>query len=111
MYMKLDEVYTDNQFDFILCSEVLEHIEDLCEENILTSLHKIVKNDGEILITYPHNAMNYQPYDLKRDPLGHRRQPDLETVKSRLINFEITKEELFFSGKQYQQMIYGKCVK
>lgn len=45
--------FQDNSFDAIICSEVLEHVDD---NRALQELQRVVKKDGVILITVPsHN--------------------------------------------------------
>ncbi len=43
--------FTDNEFDEILCQDVLEHIEYI---PVLKDLHRILKIDGTIMIRVPH---------------------------------------------------------
>ena len=48
----------DNSFDFILCSEVLEHLESPVKA--IHELYRIVKPGGELLITAPFNSYYHQ---------------------------------------------------
>ncbi len=44
--------FADNSFDFILCSETLEHLED--PSPVLSELKRILKKGGKALITVPN---------------------------------------------------------
>jgi len=51
----------DETFDYILCTEVLEHVFSI--EKALTELVRLVKKQGEILITIPFCCLPHQkPY-------------------------------------------------
>lgn len=45
------DIYTDNEFDFILCSHVLEHIEN--EKKAISELYRILKPTGKAIIMVP----------------------------------------------------------
>ena len=51
---------TDQQFDFIICSEVLEHLEDPAE--MLNSIRRMLKRDGIGIITIPNG---YGPKEME----------------------------------------------
>ena len=51
----------DDAFDFILCSEVLEHVES--PEKTISELCRVIKPGGQLLITAPFNSYYHQtPY-------------------------------------------------
>jgi ubiquinone/menaquinone biosynthesis C-methylase UbiE len=45
--------YKNNSFDYILCTEVLEHV--ISPSQTITELVRVLKPDGTILITTPHS--------------------------------------------------------
>lgn len=47
--------YTDDEFDVIICTEVIEHILQKDMELFLTELRRILKSDGILLVTTPNN--------------------------------------------------------
>ncbi|MDO8269291.1 MAG: class I SAM-dependent methyltransferase [Candidatus Levybacteria bacterium] len=47
--------FQDNSFDFIIASDVLEHVYDT--ENAFFELSRVLKNKGKILISVPYNGM------------------------------------------------------
>jgi SAM-dependent methyltransferase len=71
-YKKADYFYDghtipfgDRQFDSIFSSEVLEHVFNL--EHILTELHRVLKDEGQLLITVPFVWDEHEiPYDFAR---------------------------------------------
>lgn len=57
--------FSDNYFDAILCTEVLEHVEDY--QTLIDEVHRVLKPDGEALFTIPWSARyHYIPYDYFR---------------------------------------------
>ena len=57
--------FEDQHFDFILCTEVLEHVEDFPQ--IVREMHRVLKNGGQGVLTVPWSArFHYIPYDFFR---------------------------------------------
>jgi len=54
--------FKDNEFDEILCSHILEHVEDIIQT--LRELHRITKNKGKIKIRSPHFSSGVGYWDL-----------------------------------------------
>ncbi len=44
--------FIDNSFDFILCSETLEHLDGL--DTVLSELKRVLKSNGKLLVTVPN---------------------------------------------------------
>lgn len=53
--MKIEDIecssFSENEFDYIICNHVLEHVKDV--ENALKDTYRILKDDGTVLITVP----------------------------------------------------------
>lgn len=60
-----DIPFNDNYFDFILCTEVLEHAVN--PEKLIQEMRRVLKDDGLILITVPSMWGEHEtPYDFRR---------------------------------------------
>jgi SAM-dependent methyltransferase len=57
--------FDNNYFDYVFCSEVLEHVFNL--NQVLSELNRVLKKDGKILITLPFVwGEHEQPFDFAR---------------------------------------------
>lgn len=57
--------FPDASFDAVLCTEVIEHIQDPTE--IIREMHRVLKPGGRLLATIPWSArFHYQPFDYHR---------------------------------------------
>ncbi|MGL1889339.1 MAG: methyltransferase domain-containing protein [Reichenbachiella sp.] len=56
-------IYSDQQFDFILCSHILEHVQD--DMKAMSELFRILKNDGEGIILVPISLHMEEDYENK----------------------------------------------
>ena len=50
----------DNYFDFIICSEVLEHLTDNQLKKAIPELYRVTKKDGYIIGTVPNNEKLFE---------------------------------------------------
>lgn len=80
--------YKDNQFDVVICLEVLEHIEQ--DEIALKEINRVVKKDGLFIIAVPHTF--YWPK--YKNLIGHFRHYSRESLVEKL-------KQSFFSPIQY----------
>lgn len=56
---------TDCSFDFVLCTEVLEHVAD--PARVCAELHRVLRPGGGILVTVPFvGELHEEPYDYRR---------------------------------------------
>lgn len=102
----IKDIFKEERFDLITCTEVLEHLTDEDSTRLLNEFQFVAKPKGTIFITYPVDAA-VKKTNLKADPLGHRHQPVLKNVISRLGNdFEIQNQSTKIkSGNHEQQVI------
>jgi SAM-dependent methyltransferase len=57
--------FPDRSFDAVVCTEVLEHVEDF--QGLVDEVHRVMKDDGEALFTVPWSARwHYAPHDYFR---------------------------------------------
>lgn len=57
--------FPDNTFDTIICTEVLEHVEN--PEHILKELHRVQKSGGKIIVSVPFVWVEHaHPHDYRR---------------------------------------------
>ncbi len=57
--------YDDNEFDIIICTQVLEHA--LYADKLLSEMYRVLKTDGEVFLTVPFLwGEHEQPYDFRR---------------------------------------------
>ena len=82
--------FKNSYFDFILCSDLLEHLEN--PEIIIKEISRVLKSKGEALIKVP-----YGPLDFLFMLEGHKQFFTNRKIKKMLehANFVITKEEHF----------------
>ena len=74
----LDEINENIFFDLIIATDVIEHIEN--DDEIIKFFSKVLKNDGNILITVP--AYNFL-YTERDKVLGHFRRYNINTLKKK----------------------------
>ena len=57
--------FADNTFDSILCTEVLEHVEQL--DDVMIELYRVLKPGGRMIVTSPFICIEHEmPYDFRR---------------------------------------------
>jgi SAM-dependent methyltransferase len=52
--------YADGSFRYVLCSEVLEHLED--DESAVAEISRVLANDGRAVITVPYSGHGYASF-------------------------------------------------
>ena len=78
--------FTDNEFDSILCTEVLEHVNDV--EESLDELYRVLKPGGKLLVTTPFICVEHEnPHDYRRFTMNGLKQ----IIKKK--GFEIVSEK------------------
>ena len=57
--------FEDNKFDAVICTEVLEHVQDF--QYLIDEIHRTAKKDADVIVTIPWSARyHYIPYDYFR---------------------------------------------
>lgn len=60
-----DIPFSDEKFDALICTEVLEHVENY--QKLINEMHRVLKPNGTAIITIPWSARyHYVPYDFYR---------------------------------------------
>ncbi len=106
VYHNLDKFpypFKNEEFDYIYCSHVLEHVDDLFKT--LKELLRIIKKDGIIHLRVPHfsNGTGY-------NDLGHKRffgwftfdQMVIEDYYQKNINFKIISKRFNFLSENHK---------
>lgn len=96
----------ENQYDVILCLELLEHINN--DLNVLKKINNWLKSDGILIISVPHR----QEYWNYSDEIGgHYRRYSKQDLSNKLRNSNFKIEELFDYGFPFIKcFINGYCV-
>lgn len=107
---KLHDVY-QQKFDVVTMTEVLEHVTQEVEDNLLAGLGLITRQGSMILITFPNEAFHGsggKPKD--NDPLGHIRQPSIIDIVNKLPShgIRVVESGKFFGGKLDQRFVIGE---
>lgn len=65
--------YNDNEFDIIICTEVLEHSQN--PNKLMSECQRVLKNEGKIYLTMPFVYHEHEvPYDFRRyTQYGHKK--------------------------------------
>lgn len=86
--------FKDNNFDTIVCLNVLEHIQK--DEQALNNLYKLLKKDGVLILLIPAHPILFGNIDkmighfrryTKRDALERVKQANFSLVSCRRLNF------------------------
>jgi len=91
--------FKDDSFDFIICSDVLEHIPN--DEKALKELGRVLKKNGTLLLTFPYN------YEHSREVMkkfGHMRPGYDESIINRMAR----KNDLRIEKMQGYTYFFGK---
>ncbi len=95
------------QFDVVVCSEVIEHVDS--PEKIIQEIHRLLKKDGILILTTPHNQRYWTVSD---EFAEHKRRFSIKQIKKILANFEIKKiYTVGFPGMASLILIYNFLVK
>lgn len=109
--------FSDNEFDEIICDDVLEHLEDLIK--VMEELWRITKPRGVIKISVPHfSSDNYftdithkhpfssRSFDFFDPRYSERMHPFYTHAKFRVIKKIIGFSEILPSGRKHPPNLY-----
>lgn len=71
--------FQDQTFSHVICSEVLEHLDD--DQQALREMHRVLKHNGHLIITFPHRQFYYSFDDMF---VGHKRRYELKDMNNLL---------------------------
>lgn len=77
--------FKQNSFSETICSEVLEHVTE--DQKAIAELARILKRNGELLLTVPHNKKYFSIDDRF---VNHLRRYDLPEIKKKLTQEGLT---------------------
>lgn len=96
---KLPLPFKKEEFDYILCQDILEHIDYI---PLLKELHRILKKDGIIEIRVPHFSSRFNYIDPT-----HKKQFSFQTFQFFIQNSEIHNRDYYFDF-HFKKIIYTK---
>ncbi len=100
---KLPLPFEDEQFDYVLCQDILEHIEYI---PLLQDLHRILKKDGILDIRVPHFSSRFNfidPTHVKRFSIQTFDYFTKDALFGRKYYFDF-----HFSKIIYKKILFGK---
>lgn len=96
-----DETIPNKKFDIIICSEVLEHIEDY--QKAIINLSKMLKPGGYVFISSPYGMKNWTAHDTYA---RHVRRWELGVIEEELIKNNICITISFTWGRIFYNSYY-----
>lgn len=93
-----DTPYADNQFDIVVCQEVLEHIED--QTKLVTECVRILKQGGTLILTTPNK------YYFDRRKGGNYSKQPIENIVDKQQLFSLLSP--YFIIRTYETLIYAR---
>lgn len=95
-----------NYFDYIVCSEVLEHISPHNIFNVLNQFNNSLKSGGHLLVSIPLNEGLYKLIESGQNPNSHSRVYTPQIIKAELwmSKFRIIKFEYLYAFHKYYSL-------
>ncbi len=89
--------YSNQTFDLVICSHVLEHIPE--DEKCIQEIHRVLKNDGTAFILVPLNA------NPEREPFHFKRNYEPDSFRQICIKNGFTVIEYLLYSSWYDELI------
>ena len=104
--------FKDNTFDFIVCSEVLEHIIDY--QSALSEINRILKPQGKLAVSVPKFFPEWVCWKLSLDyqntPGGHVRIFKFKELKKDITNYGLTFTKRHWAHALHAPFWWLKCL-
>ena len=104
--------FKDNTFDYIVCSEVLEHIIDY--QSALSEINRILKPQGKLAVSVPKFFPEWicwkRSLDYRNTPGGHVRIFKFKKLKKDITNFGLTFAERHWAHALHSPYWWLQCL-
>jgi ubiquinone/menaquinone biosynthesis C-methylase UbiE len=100
------ESFNDKTYDSIVCSEVLEHIDN--DSLAIQNLRTLLKFNGKVLITVPYSEKYWSEHD---DFSGHVRRYQLDELLNKFENAGFENVEYFIWGGAFYSLYHNFLMK
>lgn len=96
----------DNQFDYVIALEVLEHIRPAFTFNALKEINRVLKPDGKVIVSVPLNEGLEEMVAKGENPNVHVRiyTPSLIKTELSIAGFKILKERILFAFSKFYKI-------
>jgi len=94
------------RFDVIICSEVLEHVDN--DEIAIKNLHELLISSGSLIVTVPYNMKYWTIHD---DYAGHYRRYGWDEIINKLNRNGFESVEMFAWGWPFFSLYYKLFLK
>lgn len=84
-------------FEQVLFTDVIEHLPKGDESKALREIHRVLYNEGELILTTPHDSHLYTFLDPARYVMTHRHYPE-KGIKDMVERYGFKIDEIFSAG-------------
>ncbi len=98
--------FDNNIFDYVICLEVLEHIQPYHTFEALSELFRVIKKNGNLIVSVPLNEGLQMLISNNINPNGHVRVYTSSLIKAELkiSGFNIFDEQYLYAFKKYYKL-------
>ena len=89
--------YRDSSFDIVVCLEVLEHISATDIFKALKEIRRVLKKDGQFVVSVPVNERYSKSYNPNRHMRAYT--PELFLAELKIARFKVEKSKEFYAFK------------
>lgn len=103
----VDELRSFSKFDLIICSEIIEHVED--DNKLLKDLSKHLNKDGIIFLTTPLETAPLYKLGLTKKfdkRVGHLRRYTLKKLKNLIRSNNLEIENVYYSDGIFRNILF-----